>query len=47
MLIDTNREEGEIITPAYLSTYKEEVKKLRKRLKELGVAYNALLNSAK
>jgi DNA repair exonuclease SbcCD ATPase subunit len=47
MLIDTNREEGEILTPAYLSTHKEEVKKLRKRLKELRAVHNTLLNSAK
>jgi hypothetical protein len=47
MLIDTDREEREILTPAHPSTHKEEVKKLRKRLKELGAAHNALLNSAK
>jgi DNA repair exonuclease SbcCD ATPase subunit len=47
MLIDTNKEEGEVITPAHLSTHEEEVKKLKKRLKELGKAHNALLDNAK
>jgi hypothetical protein len=45
--MDTDGEEGEVITPAHPSTHEEEVKKLRKRLKELGTAHDALLNSAK
>jgi hypothetical protein len=36
MPIDTDKESKEDITPVYPNTYKDEIKKLRKKLKELG-----------
>ncbi|KAL9561843.1 hypothetical protein ACKAV7_014105 [Fusarium commune] len=44
--MDTDEDEGEI-TPAHPSTHEGEVKKLKKKLRDLGAQHNNLLKSAK
>jgi Mg2+ and Co2+ transporter CorA len=47
MPIDTDEDKEEIITPAYPTTYKDKVKKLKKIIKEMQKNYNNLLDATK
>nr|CEG03862.1 unnamed protein product [Fusarium acuminatum CS5907] len=47
MPIDTDEDNEEIATPAYPTTYKDEVKKLKKIIKEIQKNHDNLLDAAK